>query len=198
MFGSAFANWLGILIYLPAVGLWVGLSQAGSFKAIQNVMLPLQQTVIILTLLFTSWLSRERQTRNREYLRRNIYRLLRAGSFMSIIYVVIVVAAGPLIIKLLYGQDRYADFLWLLPFLGLIALMQSTIRMLGVGLKVLQRPSAIFWAQTAGAVFTLSIGLYLITRLGLFGAALGFLSTTVLIAIALVYFLFRYLKQYEE
>jgi len=198
VFGSAFANWLSILIYLPAVGFWVGLSQAGSFKAIQNVMLPLQQTVIVITLLFTSWLSRERQTRGREYLRKNIYRLIKAGSFLSIIYVIVVVLFGPSVIKLLYGPDRYTDFLWLLPFLGVIAFMQSTIRTLGVGLKVLQKSSAIFWAQATGAVFTLTISVYLIMKLGLSGAVIGLLLTTFLIAIALVYFLFRYLKQHEE
>jgi len=198
IFGSAFVNWLSILIYLPAVGFLVGLSQAGGLKAMQNTILPLEQTVIVLTLLFIPWLSREKQIKAKGYLKEKMYRFIGLGSLFSFIYVAVIVLAGPLIIKLFYGQASYADFLWLLPFLGGVAFLQCIIRMLGVALKVLQRPSAIFLAQTAGAVFTLSVSLYLIIKLGLYGAVMGLFASALLIAIVLACFFFRYLKQHEE
>jgi O-antigen/teichoic acid export membrane protein len=114
---------------------------------------------------------------------------------LTSVYVVPVVLFGKPITKILYGAGYYVDFVQLLPWLGAVAIIESMGYGLGIGLKVLERSNSLFWAQLIGTIFTFSLGLYLIWKFGLYGAALGTFLALFLIMIVESCFLWNQLRQ---
>lgn len=193
--GGALVVWSSTLVYLPLVGIFVGFSQAGIFRAMQNLFLPLQRFFAPLMLLFVPRLSKRRATKGDDYLKRSLSKFTVVNILLSIGYVVAVISFGPAIIKLLYGQDLYVQYAWVLPYLGMVLIIEAFTQGLYIGLQALERPDAIFWSHTAGAVLALTLGLHLVKSLKLYGAALGSLFTVALVAIVLGYFAWSHFKR---
>jgi O-antigen/teichoic acid export membrane protein len=195
MMGSAFTNWLSICIYVPLVGLFVGVAQAGVFKAMQNLMLPLQKIQAALTSLFLPWFSKQRLAGGADYLRKAVYKMLLLSLSFSLCYVTLVIYYKDFIVGVLYGKDYYTAFIGLIPYLGLAVFIESLANTFYIGLRALKRPSANFWAQGLGAVLTLTLGLYLVSTLKLYGAALSYILTALIISLMLARFFFGYVKK---
>ena len=171
--GSAFVNSLVGAIYVPFVGIFLGLSQAGAYKAIQNLMLPIDRSITALGLLVLPWISSQRKTGNDHSLRRITIHASAITSLVSIIYVVIISIGGRWIIEILYDQPFYVDQSMLVPLFGMSTILMAVGFGFSVILKAFEYPKAIFLAQTAGAVITLTAGILLIQWIGLKGAGIG-------------------------
>lgn len=193
--GSAFTNWISLIIYLPLVGVFVGVAPAGAFKAMQNLFLPLHKVFEAGLLLLLPWLVQQRMVSSVGSLKRILHKFILVTLLISISYVIILILFKDVIIRFLYGTDYYFTFLWLFPWLGVVAIVESMSYGLCMGLRALQRPDAIFWAQLAGAMVTISIGIYLVIKLKLLGAVLGTLFALSLITLLDIYFLRVNLKR---
>lgn len=188
--GSAFVHWFAFIVYLPMVGAFAGLSQAGAFRAMQNMVLPAQRIFAGLGLLLLPWLSRQRAMHGGDYLRRKVAKITAINFLITGVYVALLILFKEPISEFLYGKSYYIEFLWLVPYLGFAVIVEALSQGLSLGLKALERPDAIFWSKAFAAALTLTGGVYLVARLKLFGAALGtVLSVTV--AIAALYFFMR-------
>jgi len=187
--GSAFVSWLGVIVYVPLIGIFVGVKEAGVFRAMQNLVLPLQRTVTALGLLLLPWLSEKRALKGTSYLKGNIKKLIKLNIPFSFTYVAILLLFGKFLVKFLYGESYYDDFIWLLPYLGAIAIIESVAHALYTGLKALERPDANFFSQATGGVFTLTAGIYLVVKFKLEGAAIGSFLSVILITTMLILFL---------
>lgn len=192
--GSAMVDWFTFLVYFPLVGLFVGVQQAGAFKAMANIIQPIERVFAAFVLLFVPWLSRQRIKRGEIYLKRKLSQLVLISMILAAIYIIPVIALGPIITKFLYSNNYYLGFVWLLPWLGIVTFIKSISYVLSIGLRVLERPDTNFLSQFIGAIFTLTIGLYLILKVKLLGAVIGSVANVVLITLILLYLLGRHLR----
>lgn len=193
--GSAFVNWLSIVVYLPMVGIVVGLSQAGVFRAMENLVLPGQRIFVAMGILLLPWLSRQRVTYGKEYIGKKIIIFMGLNVLFSIGYVAGLIIFREWVVEILYGQGYYMKFLWLLPYLGVVMVVESLTHGLYIGLKVLERPDAVFWSQAIAVGLTLTVGLYLVVKLGLYGAVLGCLISNIAVALSLTFFMCSHLRR---
>jgi O-antigen/teichoic acid export membrane protein len=60
--------WLSSGIFLPLAGAFAGLEQVGALKALQNLTLPMDQTLTVMSLLLLPWASKQRQKNGNHYL----------------------------------------------------------------------------------------------------------------------------------
>lgn len=192
--GSAFVNWLSTVVYLPMVGVIVGSSQAGVFKAMSNLVLPIQRIFSTFGLLLLPWLSKQRTIEGLVSLKRKLSKFAIANILLSTSYFLILLLWGKDLLRFFYGEGYYIQFTWLLPYLGCITIVESLAHVLYIGLKALEKSDAVFWSQTAGVVFTLTFGLYMVVRLKLYGAALGSLLSILSITVMLLIFIRSQLK----
>ncbi|MFH1317468.1 MAG: hypothetical protein ABIH71_00435 [Candidatus Omnitrophota bacterium] len=192
--GSAFTNWISLLIYVPLIGIFAGTDKAGVFKAMQDLFLPLQKVLIALSFLFLPWVSKQFVIQGKNYLKKNIYKFIAVSVLLSGIYVIAIISFKGIIVKFLYGSGYYTSFLWLLPWLGIAVIIRSMNYGVIMGLKALKCSNAVFFGQAAAVVVTLTLGLYLVKNLKLYGAAVSsFLAIFVIIIVGL-YFLEKRLK----
>ena len=107
---------------------------------------------------------------------------------IALVYVLIFYLAGRQLIKILYCQEYYSQFLWLIPYIGAVAITSAVQGGFGIALKAAKRPDAIFWSQGGGSLATLTVGIYLLWQLGIRGAAIGYLISVMVAMLILIYF----------
>ena len=171
--GSSFVHWAGTAGYVPLIGSLIGLSQAGALRAIQNLILPLQQ---ILAGLANLWLPSSAQLfleEGKESLKRNLNRMLIGTFLFSVPYLLVVLLYSEPIITLLYGPGRYDELQWLNYYLVLLAIVGMVSQGLSIALKALQRPDCVFYSQVGTAIVTATVGSFLVWTFGLKGAVIG-------------------------
>jgi O-antigen/teichoic acid export membrane protein len=186
--GSAFVHWSATTIYLPFVGALDGLSQAGGFRALQNLFLPLQQSFTALGTLILPWIARRRATQGIGSVKRTVLTLLPLSLVVTSLYCLLLLIAGPRLLPILYGSYKYNGFVWLVPYLSFTVLVTTVNTLLSIGLKALELPRAVFLAQAVGSMFTLTLGLLAVYFFGLGGAAAALMAASLTTAVALTLF----------
>jgi O-antigen/teichoic acid export membrane protein len=167
------AHWLGGGLYIPLLGAVAGLSVAGAFRAMQNLVAPIEQTQAALGLLLIPWLTRRLSEPQSPPARSRLVGLWALTVPLALLYGLVLLTVGPRVVTLFYRRAFYEGFTWLLPVFALYALVLSLSHGLAVHLRALERPSAVFWAKVAGAASSLTLGLWLTWKLGASGAAAG-------------------------
>ena len=186
--GVAFVNWLSLVIYVPLIGIFAGLTQAGVFRAMQNLVLPLERIVAILGILVLPWFSAQHMIQGSKYIQKTLPKMIMINIAIASSYVVLLLLFSGWIVKFLYGQDYYINFLWLLPYLGILAIIESISQGIAIGFRTTKQPYAIFWSQFIGSLLTLTLGLYLGWLFKLYGIVVGSIMTALLINLTLFYF----------
>jgi O-antigen/teichoic acid export membrane protein len=188
--GSAVASWISTSISIPALGLLYGPEHAGIFRAMQNLALPLQQIYAVLDSLLVPWLSSQTATASSSDFINKSKNIVYLYLFTGVFYLVILYFTKDILIAFLYGDQRYQIYSWLVISLGMYALMDMIFHSFSVTLRALQKPNAVFWAQLASAIISLTINFFLIWKLGLEGASYGILLTgAVMLGVLLIHYL---------
>lgn len=115
-----------------------------------------------LGLLLLPRLSRKRPTQGDRYLRNASLQASGICMLITIAYVLVVSLIGKSLMKALYGHSYYNTFLWLIPLLGFISIINAIEFGFGISLRAAEKPKAIFLSQTAGALPALLIGILMI------------------------------------
>jgi O-antigen/teichoic acid export membrane protein len=171
--GSSFVHWAGTAGYIPLIGGLAGLSQAGALRAIQNLILPLQQVLAGLANLWLPSSAKLFVEQGKDSLRRNLKKMILYTLLLSAPYLVIVLVYSEPIITLLYGVGRYDEFQWLNYYLVVFAIFGVVSQGFSIALKALQRPDGVFYSQVGTAAITATVGSFLVWTLELEGAAIG-------------------------
>ncbi len=116
---ASIANWVTVAIYPPLISLFSGLSEAGIFRAMQNLVQPLQQGLIALVVLFLPLMSRFLHEKGIQYLNQITKNIVVGGLIFSVIYTILLVVAGPYLVRIIYPKNDFIAATWLLPYLGL-------------------------------------------------------------------------------
>lgn len=171
--GSSFVHWAGTAGYVPLIGSLIGFSQAGALRAIQNLILPLQQILAGLANLWLPLNARLLIERGKESLRNNLHKMIIGTLLLCIPYLLIILFFSKPILTLLFGSGRYDQFEWLNYYLVIFAIIGAVGQGLSIALRALQRPDCIFYSQAATAMMTATVGSFLVWSLELEGAAIG-------------------------
>lgn len=186
--GSAFVSWLGSNVLVPLIGISIGLSHAGIFRAIQNTILPLQQVLVAVVLLFLPRLSGMLLIAQRKSVKKISYVMVSGITITAFLYVCFLSAFPRQIIEILYVRKEYQDFYWLVYYLGGFAILDA----MGIGtalvLRAAEKPYAIFWSQTGAAITLIPITILLIRNYGIQGAAIALVISGVIALIILIWF----------
>jgi O-antigen/teichoic acid export membrane protein len=177
--GNTVLYWLASSIYLPLVGALAGLQAVAAYRATDNLLLPMGQTLTALGLLLLPWHSKQASVSGRRYLRAAGVKVALLASCMAGVYVLGVMAAGPSLSRLIYGSDYYASSLSLLPYLG-AGLVLRAVGDTGfcTAARAAGRPDIGFWATAVAAGVTRTAGLALVSRYGAAGAAAGWMASS--------------------
>jgi O-antigen/teichoic acid export membrane protein len=193
--GSGVVSWLSSTVTIPLLGILLGLSASGIFRALQNLILPLQQISAALDSLFVPWLSGQASTALAPQFARKS-RILLAGYFaVGLAYLVALLVANGRLVSLLYGNKEYLAYSWLVVYFGMYALADILSHGLSTTLRAVQKPNSVFWAQLGSAIVSLVSNVYLIVRLGIAGASYAMLAAGVVMLIIL---LNQYRKQLRD
>lgn len=178
--GSSFVNWAGTAGYVPLIGSLVGFSEAGTLRAIQNLILPLQQILAGLANLWLPLNAKLLIEHGKQSLKRNTHKMIIGTLIFSGLYILIIVIFSKPIIILLYGSGRYEQFEWLNYYLAIFAIIGVIGQALSIALKALQRPDCVFYSQVGTAMITATAGSVLVWTWRLEGAAIGLILSALM------------------
>jgi O-antigen/teichoic acid export membrane protein len=167
----------GYYLLLP---IWGGLEVGGSFKALMNLVTPMQQTITSLTVLLLPFLVRAReQSRFGSSVRLSLIPLVLA----SALYWLVIGVFHDQVVFLAYGGQyaEYADLLWIL---GLLPVALATNEVFAQALRALERPDALFRAYALYAVIGGILAVGFMYKWGIVGAVVGIVVSRV-VAVAL-------------
>ncbi len=163
----------GYYLLLP---LWGGLEAGGSFKALMNLVTPMQQTITSLTVLLLPSLVRARErSKFDSSVRLSLIPLVLA----SVLYWVLLGVFHDQVVSLAYGGQyaEYADLLWIL---GLLPIALATNEVFAQALRALERPDALFRAYALYAVIGGALGVGLMYTWSIVGAVVGIVASRVI------------------
>ena len=165
-------------MYPLLIAFFAGLEQAGAFRAILNLVLPLSQVLAALALLLLPWMAKVYVKSGSRALASKTVMLVGIFLALAIGYILPTVGAGSLILTFFYGDSEYQASLWLLPYFGIVAVLSAVAVPLAIALRVAERPDQTFWAKTASASITITVGIYLATVMGMKGLVLALVVST--------------------
>jgi O-antigen/teichoic acid export membrane protein len=171
--GSNLLFWLSNGIFLPLAGAFAGLEQVGALRALQNLTLPMDQMLTVMSMLLLPWASKQRQRHGTKRLEKVTWAIALIFTAVSGIYILSILFAGQEIITFLYGQKQYTSYLWLIPFLAGTFALSAVSQGLAIGLRAAERPNDMFKIRCWGTLVTLTCGVYFASAWGLYGIAIA-------------------------
>jgi O-antigen/teichoic acid export membrane protein len=180
--GTAMLTWIPGNINYFLLPLWGNLQDAGAYRALLNLFLPVMHiTTAFGGLLIPIFVN----ARSSEKFLKLIFRLLILFVASPIIYWLILGVTAQPLIQFLYA-GKYVEFSELLWIAGLIPIIAAVVAVSAAVLKALELPNKIFIAYACATATMLTIGIGLLVMLGVRGALIGwFLSYTVTGAVLL-------------
>ena len=170
--GSAMVNWVPGNIFYSATGALLGMSDAGAFRGLMNLTLPVAHTASAVSMLALPYLSRtfgrEGAAATKAPMRR-ITMLYAAG---AVIYGTIFLFGHDSIFRMLYA-GKFMQFSYLVPWVLLGVLFQVSSYGPCVALRAIQQPASVFRAYAISAAVSLAIGIPATWAFGLAGAVAG-------------------------
>jgi O-antigen/teichoic acid export membrane protein len=167
---SGLVLWAGAYIYYLALPAFGGLEDSGALRALNNLVMPLQQSDAALITLLTPVFVRARNQPGG--LARTVKVAALGFGLEAIIYWIVLILYGGELLRLFYGGVYRYDISVLilvgaLPFLnGLFGIFSSALRARG-------QNDALFWATAVSMCTGMAVGLTALASHGVSGALLG-------------------------
>jgi len=175
------------IAYLLTGGL-LGMADVGALKALLNLLLPFSHTAVSVSRVFQPYLSgvfgREGGLSTRSPVERVTLVFLAGGT----LYGALLILLRKPIFGLLYG-GKFVEFLHLVPWVALGAILIGTSYGPSAGLKAIQSPASVFVAYAAASAVSVVFTFLAVRFFGLAGAIAAFVlsSATVLIVSSVLF-----------
>jgi len=189
--GTACLTWIPSNIYyviLPAI---VGLSGVAVLRALMNLALPAQHTIAALSILILPVFSKTVYERGISGMASKAKMFLIFFLVMSCIYFAALCAFNRGILVALYA-NQYIEFAHMVPLIGLLPILASIIVVLSNMLRAMQRPDKILWCYAASSAVALTFGITLASIIGVRGAVIGLILTSITTVCVLFLFFKRF------
>jgi O-antigen/teichoic acid export membrane protein len=187
--GGTIVGWLSTSIYFPLVASFSGLEAAAAFKAVDNLLLPMQQVVTALSLIIVPRLAAN-FNKGFSFLRMAAIRLSIFFSIAVLVYLLVLFLGRNTIVHMLYGSsNNYIEYTWLIPLMGSTLLARAIVDIgIGSSLRVLERFDVLFKSLIINSGFSLTLGIYLVWRFGILGAGLSITMASMLQILTTIYY----------
>lgn len=164
-----------LLIWIPynlayfIVPLWYGIESNAALKAINNLIVPAQQTFAALSVFLLPIFSRKNSVTERDPI---VKKLTVAFSALSIFYWLFIGFLKQPILWGIYGGNymEQAQLLWIL---GLVPVATGFTAIYGSALRAQEKPNYVFIAYLLATLLTITIGILMTYTWGLVGAAIS-------------------------
>lgn len=184
--GASMAHGTATGLYAPLVATVVGLEQAAVLRALQNLLLPVQQVLTGIGRVAYPSMSHRVVEFGPQYLRRRGPAFLAGGVGVATIYGLAVTSASHPLLRIMYGPGLYTDHAALVPLIALTAVVTALAQGLGILVRVLDRPQVVLWSKMAAAAWLVVPGILLVRTSGVSGALWGLAIGTFLEALVLL------------
>jgi O-antigen/teichoic acid export membrane protein len=169
---SAVASWIPAYIYYPLLTSFSGMAQSGEFKALMNLVLPIQQMQAALSMLFLPYASRIHAEQGREGASSIAARLTLLSFATALVYWVAIISAKEPVLHLLYS-GKYMEVAYLVPAIAIGSILWSAVCGSSIVLRAMESPASVFVAFVASSVVSLAIGIPATHAYGIVGAVWG-------------------------
>ena len=179
--GTGLLEWFNGYLPFLLLPLWGGLDETGALRALYNIILPLlfifRGFGNLIVPAFAAAIAQGTE-------RRVIARVGTGLGVFTALFAACVWLAGPPILHFLYdGQyDAYADLMWIVALLSFSAALTNLMQPL---LRAQERPEAVFVARAGAASVTATVGAAAVVVLGVAGALVSDLLSSVVEAAAM-------------
>ena len=178
---------LSMSILPLAIAYFMDLGEAGKFRAVQILFLPLAHLFTGLSLMLLPTMSRHRVSGPFEHYASRSRMILALFVGLSIAYVAPILIFGSNLLTLIYDDPSYLDLVSLLPYLGLSAIAGAASAAMMIVLRSSERPDLVFLSTAAGSVVMLSVGIAMIAAFGASGIAVALIINSCVTAILLAW-----------
>lgn len=186
--GTAVVTWAPSNVFYLGAGALLGVSQAGTLRALNNIVLPVHHCGSALGRLFQPHVSAAYGKDGAEGTRAPVRHLtLLFGGGAAVYGLLFSVFHGP-VFRLLYG-GKYMEYAWLVPWVTLGAVFQVAAYGPSIGLRAMQAPASVFAAFCGAAAVAVLGGIPAIRMFGLIGA-IGASAAATLTALAITGWLY--------
>jgi len=173
---SCLVGWLNAGIYVPMVSKYLGLVQAGTLRAAEMLFTPIDQFMASVAILLIPLLSAQEVTGKEgvptpEFPFTRLQWLIGGG---TLLYGVIMFYNSHFFLHLFYGGSTFSAADAAVPGIG-VSIIANGVSTSGPGMKlrISGNTRGLFLAGLAGAVISVAIGIPLMMRYGIAGAAGG-------------------------
>jgi O-antigen/teichoic acid export membrane protein len=168
--GTAGVMWAHINGFTPAVGMLLGIREAGAFAAVMNFFLPVGATCNALGRLFLPNFSRTYARHGAAAVWRKMHLLLAAVVAGTLAYAAVVTVFRTQLFHVFYagGFDDYAN---LVPIVLFSAVLSTGAATTDIGLRAVRAPRDVFMVNAAAALTSLVFGWPVTSMFGLSGTA---------------------------
>jgi O-antigen/teichoic acid export membrane protein len=169
---SAVASWIPAYIYYPLLTSFSGMGQSGEFKALMNLVAPMQQMQAALSMLFLPYASRVYSEQGRQGASAIAGRLTALSFAIALAYWAVMIPAREPVIRLLYS-GKYIEVAYLVPLIAIGSLLWSAVCGSSIVLRAMESPASVFSAFVASSVVSLAVGIPAARAYGIVGAVWG-------------------------
>ena len=194
---TALIGWFPGNIYYALLPAYLGLEGAGGLRALMNFVLPVLQAISALTMLLLPMLVRDRDQGGPKRMNRTM--LLFLGLFCggAVVYLTGLWFFRDSVFQVFYG-GKYSQYAgWPLFLTGLQPLVTCASAVLGHALRALEKPDSIFWCTVGSTIGAVLLGVPLSATMGVSGALLGLLVSSVITVGMMGWFYWRSLVRSE-
>lgn len=186
-------TWIPGNIYYSLLPSFVGLGGAGALRATQNVIMPVLHGLSVLSILLVPKFVQVFNHNGKKAL----FKISKSVSLLFVVlavfYWVLIIASGPWLMKLLYG-DKYLEYNAIIPIIGFLPVSAGIVAVIGGALRAMERPDLVFKSYIITLFSTLTAGIGLTYCGGVIGSGIALLISSLTTAVALAWFYFSGLK----
>jgi O-antigen/teichoic acid export membrane protein len=179
-------SWLPGQAYYLALPVWAGLEATAQLRAVLNLIMPVSHGFAAIGVLLVSALVRFRDHPRFRHL--VLGGMVFFTALASVYWLLLGLYHQPIMLWLYDGQYLAYDRVpWIL---GLVPVVYGSVTVLGAALRGLERPDTVFWAYAAASLVTVTLGIGLMIRYGLEGAAWGMVAASATTTLTMSWFFF--------
>lgn len=191
---TAFVFWVAGDAYYVILVSTARINDVAILRAIQNLVRPVSQFILAITLLLVPWASARFADREKQSFQRAINRVTLIFTGATLTYVLGLAVFGKWLTNVVYG-GKYTQSSYLLLVVAMPVLFTAAAEGPSIAVRAMQMPSELLWGYSAAAVPTILFGVVLCRHWGIMGGAIGLGISAFVYCATLTY---RYKTRLEE
>ncbi len=169
---SAIAIWVSLNFVYLLIPYFYSLQETALFKAASNLVNPLIQSNQALAVLLLPQLSHVYFEEGKSHLMTQLRAMVFIFLGASILYLALLVAFGPNLVRLLFGE-QYIELTDIIPWAASLPIFVSLTAVFASGLRAMEQPDKVFTSYILGAITTVTFGAWLTAQGSVSGALAG-------------------------